>query len=628
MKKNFMKYQQIFYSFLIILIVGASMFSFPSTNVFSAIGDIPTISIGTPTSNAVLNTTEVVLTGTYSDDNVTKEGLLFTAYENEIILSDSITRAEEWKIVENGTEKTWAFSTTLSEGIHDLSIEIKENPPSDVTMVANQNVRFTINTTRPFVTHTGIILPDNRILTGEDFTRVPLDAKIKITVADDQPMIQLVNKINAPTDPYNPINVVLGTKQLEGTSEIIDLGNQDGKYKYDIIFTATNNPLDWKINTTYKVNIDSLLVDDANNPLYPKTFKFTTMSNMSESDNPHGHYIAKTNMCAACHSTHEGSPNTLAGNSYKDKFKEELQADPSSNYCMACHDGTMNAPIIDQIDKNFHHNNPAEYTDSGTNELKQAESCTSCHNPHSGWSEENQNLLKDHYVYKHKEAHPEKGLESLIVDSLETSCITCHEDDTIYDRVKYPDVVYEVFSYNKSITAEGAKSTKITDPNSQTLNDYSLCLRCHSTDKNKNIEKYYLQTNSGHYFTIPEGKQTNADGSKLNGPIPCAECHDTHGSNNIKLLRDQFGNIKTGDIFNKTEGDWIPSEERDFCLKCHNKSVEIYGRAAEFKDINGNGEILLGHRSIEDKDVRCSTCHGGESKTFIEAAHSPAKLPN
>ncbi|WP_045518206.1 cytochrome c3 family protein [Neobacillus niacini] len=626
MKKNVLIYQQILYSFLIILIVGASIFSFPSTNVFSAIGDKPTISIGSPTSNVLLNTTEVVISGTYTDDNVQKEGLLFTAYDKEVKISDSTTNVTEWNIDENGTDKTWTFSTTLSEGIHDLSIEIKEIPPADETMSAKQSVTIIINKTRPFITETGILLPDNTILVGEDFTRVPLEAKIKITVADDEPMIQLVNKIEATTNPYNPINVMVGAKQISGTAEINDLGNQAGLYKYEILFTPDSNSLDWKLNTTYVVYIDSLLVDDANNLLYAKSYKFTTRSDMKDNDNPHGHYIAKTNMCAACHSSHGGSSNSLVGVYYQDRFKEELQADPSSNYCMACHDGTMNAPIIDQIDKKYNHNNPVEYSESEVNELKNADSCTSCHNPHSGWSKENQNLLKDHYVYKHKEAHPEKGLETLTVDSLETSCITCHEDDAIYDRSKYPDVVHEVFSYNKSITTEGAISTKINDPNFQTINDYSLCLRCHNTDKNKNIEKYYLQTNSGHYFTIPEGKQTNVDGSKLNGPIPCAECHDTHGSNNIKLLREQFGNIKTEDTFNKSEGDWIPSEERDFCLKCHNKSIEIYGRAAEYKEINGDGDII-GHRSIEDKDVRCSTCHGGESKTFIEAAHSPGKLP-
>jgi hypothetical protein len=626
MKKNVFKYQKILHSFLIILIVSVSIFSLPSTNVFSAIGDKPTITIGTPAANALLNTTDVVISGTYTDDNVQKDGLLFTAYDNQVKISDSMTNVEEWSIFENGTDKTWTFLTTLTEETHDLSVEIKEIPPAEETMSAKQSITITINKTRPFITETGILLPDNTMLVGEDFTRVPLEAKIKITVADDQPMIQLLNKMKATTNPYNPINVMAGSKQMSGISEIKELGNESGLYKYDIFFTPDSNQLDWKLNTTYVVYIDSQLMDDANNLLYTKSYKFTTRSDMRDSENPHGHYIAKTNMCAACHSTHEGSPNTLAGNSYNDKFKEELQADPSSNYCMACHDGTMNAPMIDQIDKKYHHNNPAEYTESGTNELKQAESCTSCHNPHSGWSEENQNLLKDHYVYKHKEAHPEKGLETLMVDSLETSCITCHEDDTIYDRVKYPDVVYEVFSYNKSITAEGTISTKTTDPNSKTVNDYSLCLRCHSTDKNKNIEKYYLQTNSGHYFTIHEGKQTNDDGSKLNGPIPCAECHDSHGSNNIKMLREQFGNIKTEDTFNKSEGDWIPSEERDFCLKCHNKSIEIYGRAAEFKEINGDGDII-GHRLIEDKDVRCSTCHGGESKTFIEAAHSPGKLP-
>jgi hypothetical protein len=626
MIKRALQNKPYFLNILIIFISVAAIFSFPSTSVFSAIGDRPTITIKSPTSNEVLNSKDVVISGTYIDDNFLMDQLLFTAYDRDTKISDSINNAEEWNIVENGTEKTWTFSTSLLEGTHDLSIEIKENPISDETMVAKQSVTFTINTSRPYISGTGIKLTDNIVLAGEDLTRIPLDSKIIFSVADDQPMTQLINQIESTTNPFHPIKVMLGSKQISGNTEIKDLGPQSGKYMYDIIFTPSTISADWKLNTTYKVYIDSLLVDDANNPVYAKFFKFTTKSDMKEEDNPHGHYATNTNMCGACHSTHIGSTNSLEGGSYQDAFKEELKANASTNYCMACHDGTMNAPIINQIDKKYHHNNPVEYSESEVNALKNADSCTSCHNPHSGWSKENPNLLQDHYVYKHKEANPEKGLEHLTIDSKETSCITCHEYDTIFDRSKYPDVVYEVFSYNKSIKAEGAISPKINDINSQTINDYSLCLRCHSTDKNKNIEKYYLQTNSGHYFTIPEGTQTNVDGSKLNGPFPCAECHDTHGSNNIKMLREQLGNIKTDDTFTKSEGSWTPSEERGFCLKCHNTSIEIYGRVAEFKEKNDAGDIM-GHRSIEDKNVSCSSCHGGESKTFSEAAHSPGKLP-
>jgi hypothetical protein len=626
MKKITLDYRRFIYSSLFAIILIASLISFPSINAFSAIGDKPTITITTPSSNIVLNKAEVVISGTYTDDNVQKEELLFTAYDNEVKVSDSVTNATDWNIVENGTDKNWTFTTNLSEGPHDILIEVKENPPADEMMVAKQSVSISINTKRPYVSETGISLIDNTVLIGEDFTRVPLEAKIKITVADDQPMIQLVDKINSTTNPYNPIMVTLGTNQLSGTTKIVDLGIQSGKYKYDIFFTPSNNSSEWKLNTTYLVYIDPQLLDDASNPVYTKNFKFTTKSDMNESDNPHGYYIAKTNMCAACHSSHAGNSNSLQGISYQDKFKEELHADPSSNYCMACHDGTMNAPIIDKIDKKYHHNNPAEYSETGPNELKNAASCISCHNPHSGWSKENPNLLKDHYVYKHKETHPEKGLESLIVDSLETSCITCHEDDTIYDQSKYPDVIKEVFSYKKSITTEGTIASKVNSPTLNSIQDYSLCLRCHNTDEDIDIEKYYLEINSGHYFTIPDGKQTNIDGSKLNGPIPCAECHDTHGSNNIKLLREQLGNIKTDDTFTKSQGAWVPSEERDFCLKCHNNTLEIFGRTAQYKEMDDNGETIFGHRSIEDKNEGCSSCHGGESKSFIETAHSPKRI--
>ncbi|WP_066315037.1 cytochrome c3 family protein [Bacillus sp. FJAT-29814] len=636
MKQNIGYFNKVFPAFLILLLVCSSVFAIPKIQVNAAIGDPPTIKINSPVNNEVLHTKEIVFQGTYSDDNVSMEQLLFTAYDNDTAFSDSSLvgdnlKGDKWEIIDNGTDKTWTFSTSrLTEGNHNISIEIKENIPDAGAMIDKESVTITIgplDTVRPIITKSGIELPDKTFLIGEDFTRVPLEAKIKITVSDDYPMTNLVNKINLTSAPYNPIIVMFGANQVSGTTKINDLGKQnDNNYLYEILFTP-DDPVYWKLNSTYKVYIDPDLLDDVKNPIYTKTFKFTTKSEMSESDNPHGHYLANTNMCAACHSSHEGgSDSTLNGVSYKDRFKGELQADPSSNYCMACHDGTMNAPMIDQIDKTYHHNNPADYSGGGINELKNAESCTSCHNPHTGWSEENPNLLKDHFVYKHEKLVPERGLNTLTIDSLETSCIECHEDNSIYDTNKYPNVIKEVFSYKKSITAEGTLTNNIITPTTKTISDYSLCLRCHNTEKNKNIESYYIKSNSGH-FLVSEGNQPNLDGSYLKGAIPCAECHDTHGSNNIKLLREKFGNVKTEQTFNKSSGAWLPSEERDFCLKCHNNSIEMYGRIAQFKELNAIGNIIEGHRLVEDKDTSCSSCHGGESKSLIEAAHAPVKLP-
>jgi predicted CXXCH cytochrome family protein len=633
MKKSNRYFNRYISTFLIILLVCSSIFVFQKKHVNAALGDPPTIAINSPANNEILHSKEIIFEGTFTDDNVSMEELLFTAYDNDTIFSDSSLVGDElngdnWKIIDNGAEKTWSFSTSrLIEGNHNISIEIKENIQDAEAMIDKESVAITIgllDNARPIITKTEIELPDKTSLVGEDFTRVPLDAKIKITVSDDYPMPKLVNKINSTSTPYNPIIVMIGANQVSGTAKMNNERIENGKYLYDIVFTPINKPNDpvyWKLNSTYKVIIDNDLRDDAKNPIFMKTFKFTTKSDMSDSDNPHGHYLAKTNMCAACHSSHEGINNSLTGVSYKNRFKEELQADPSSNYCMACHDGTMNAPMIDQVDKTFHHNNPADYSDAGKDELKNAESCTSCHNPHTGWSDKNPNLLKDHFVYTHKELNLEKGLTTLKIDSLETSCINCHEDNSVYDTKKYPDVVKEVFSYKKSITAEGS-----INPTTNTISDYSLCLRCHNADKNKNIETFYKRSNSGH-FLVSEGNQPNLDGSNLNGAMPCAECHDTHGSNNIKLLREGFGNVKTEQTFNKTSGAWLPSEERDFCLKCHNNSIEMYGKIAQFKEVNANGNPIEGHRLIEDKDTTCSSCHGGQSKTLVEAAHAPVKLP-
>jgi predicted CXXCH cytochrome family protein len=633
MKKSNRYFNRYISTFLIILLVCSSIFVFQKKHVNAALGDPPTIAINSPANNEILHSKEIIFEGTFTDDNVSMEELLFTAYDNDTIFSDSSLVGDElngdnWKIIDNGAEKTWSFSTSrLIEGNHNISIEIKENIQDAEAMIDKESVAITIgllDNARPIITKTEIELPDKTSLVGEDFTRVPLDAKIKITVSDDYPMPKLVNKINSTSTPYNPIIVMIGANQVSGTAKMNNERIENGKYLYDIVFTPINKPNDpvyWKLNSTYKVIIDNDLRDDAKNPIFMKTFKFTTKSDMSDSDNPHGHYLAKTNMCAACHSSHEGINNSLTGVSYKNRFKEELQADPSSNYCMACHDGTMNAPMIDQVDKTFHHNNPADYSDAGKDELKNAESCTSCHNPHTGWSDKNPNLLKDHFVYTHKELNLEKGLTTLKIDSLETSCINCHEDNSVYDTKKYPDVVKEVFSYKKSITAEGS-----INPTTNTISDYSLCLRCHNADKNKNIETFYKRSNSGH-FLVSEGNQPNLDGSNLNGAMPCAECHDTHGSNNIKLLREGFGNVKTEQTFNKTSGAWLPSEERDFCLNCHNNSIEMYGKIAQFKEVNANGNPIEGHRLIEDKDTNCSSCHGGQSKTLVEAAHAPVKLP-
>ena len=240
----------------------------------------------------------------------------------------------------------------------------------------------------------------------------------------------------------------------------------------------------------------------------------------------------------------------------------------AGNYCMACHDGTNGSPMPDNYNTDNKH---AQHTDG---KLKGAESCTGCHNPHAAWTKENPARLQSIQV---------AGASH-----------------------------FQAFVYKKANTATGAAE------------DFSLCFSCHDGSKAVDIKQYYtndtLVAQSGHNITA-------TDGSTLDGQLACADCHETHGSNNIMLLREELGHVKLADIdkFKTTGTKWDAINERQFCLKCHNNTTEIYGKTGTYKDKNVIEEPILGHQT---EDVQgCSSCHGGTSQSAIEAAHAPKRGP-
>ncbi|MED1468628.1 multiheme c-type cytochrome [Bacillus salipaludis] len=601
-----------FYSFLMTILVVSSIFSLPSSIVFSAAGDQPTITIDTPSTDAMINSSKIIISGTYTntDETIPNSNLIFTAFDKvdtsdpDKKISDSTSNTGDWNITENGT---WSFTTELQDGAYTLSIEVK------ATEAAKTSVTFLINTTRPYISGTAIVLSDSKEYNGEDLTSIPSNAKVKISITDDQPMTQLLKKIEDKANPYNPIQVMLGSQPpLEGQTIMREADAQTGKYQYDIIFKPKDVLV---LNKTYRVAIDSALTDDAKNKVYRKFFKFTTKSDLDREDNPHGHYTLNTNMCAACHSTHIDSPEVLKsdreGGSYLLTFNDKVKSDPSMNYCMACHDGTLNAPIVDKISSTFHHNNPVEQSGTGKNLLSQAEACTSCHNPHLEWSDKNQNMLKDHYVYTHKDTSiGQNGL----IDSLETSCGSCHKNYLVHDTSTNKEISifnnladdYKVLSYKKSLTSVGVSE------------DFSLCLRCHNGKRASDIKQYYEKN-----LDKSMHKLKAVDGSNLNGGIPCAECHETHGSSNQLLLKSKLGQEhRDQEAFTFNDGSWDAGKEKEFCLKCHNGKTAIYGVTGK-AIYDDTGKALS---SSHDTNDACSSCHGtgpDEKEKVISAAHAP-----
>ncbi|MEH7119390.1 hypothetical protein V7128_18525 [Neobacillus vireti] len=443
------------------------------------------------------------------------------------------------------------------------------------------------------ISGTGIVLPDNTVLLGEDLTNIPKNAKIKFTIVDQNSIVQI--------DEKKAIKVMQGEREITGTSTLQDL-KVPGILAYSIIFKPDH---DFELNKSFIASIQPTYIGDPKiNKINAKSFKFTTMTNADWEDfddpsrqtssNPHGHYTLNTNMCSTCHSTHKGSSDTL---------EVKPSDDATQNYCMACHDGTLNAPAIENRESKNHHT-------AGVDNTQQA-SCTTCHNPHLDWSEENPNLLKDHYVYNHKTADlNQSGLTTLKVDSLDTSCINCHEENTaldsasntnksIFDTTTFKNGYYEFLQYKKSLTADGS------------MDNYSLCLSCHA-----DIKKYY-QDGVPSQHTI-----TAQDGSKLEGYMPCSECHETHGANNSFLLKSTFGHDDPTDGFTFT-GDikeWDVNTEKQFCMKCHNGSTSLYGVTAKLPSLEYH----------PSQTAACSSCHGtGALKRdqILSAAHGPQYVP-
>jgi predicted CXXCH cytochrome family protein len=614
---------------LFVLIVFLCSFLFPIKPFISRAADNPAFVITSPLNNAYFSQNNVNFSGTFSLG--TNPDTVLTATALDTTDPDDTPSA-----VTIGTN-TWTFSKNFdSVGWHKITFNATfKDTVNETEEKITTSIWIMITADRPIVTdfiltsqdHVGNQTPwvDSDI-NNEDINHVPLDAQIKIKVHSNNGL-----KFNTT----KPIIVEYGNETVE-SNELYQIPPDGSNGDYIITFTPKPNGENPGLvkNTNYKVMITTDIVDNNEKPIYPKTFQFTTTSTIDPTNpdgtdnenNPHGSYTNNTNTCAFCHSTHKGLSSSLEGG----RYIESENNDPMKSYCLACHDGTTAAPIANGFDKNLLHSHPDNLGESGSsqNELKQTGTCTSCHNPHSGWSKDNPNMLKNHIIYT-------STIDNTKKDSLDVPCQSCHDENGEIASKDYQHSYIKDLLYKKSSTAIGNTTTKEaaneTDVNKFTIGDYSLCLRCHNIDKKNDaadIETLYLKdkTESGHFIALPDGKTTQNDGSKLKGPLPCAECHETHGSNNIKLLKSKIGHEnQNSQDFSAPSGEW-KDLEKTFCLKCHGTNqTAVYGVYS--KPISANHDIDTGTGKTEP----CAKCHSNSYNPdnpmagFIESAHAPQR---
>jgi hypothetical protein len=607
-KTNYIRHLTL-YNFILITFLFTLLYPFPSEAATAF-----TFNVTNPTNNEYLKENNVQFSGTYTLDPSTTLSVTIT---------DKSDPANPVNISSDGMilyPDTWSFSKQFADGQHTVNFTA-----TDGTNSTSIDVSFTVDTKRPIVTsykltsvnHVGNSNPWEESII-EDMGHVPLDVQIKIAVKDDNSVT--FKKENDGTTYTNPIEVISDNQtNIVSTEDHKAPPSPEANGDYIITFTPSTQ---LEPSTTYYVNLTTNIIDSSGNPVYPKVIKFTTTSQKDQSndDDPHGDYsisdpdasLNRTNLCANCHNTHTGGKVKLLGGKFiKDPTKSPTGVDNTTNYCMACHDGTSATRLASKVE------NMDLSTGSKHDEVLDAKhlpnegSCASCHNPHLVWSKDNPNILKDHFVYDHKLVAPEKNAPQEILDSDEILCESCHERNTFTFKGE-PGVENKISHYRKSTSRLGTKAL-----NNNILEDNDLCFRCHNATKlpNSDIQSKYEDTSSKHNFGA-------LDGSGVTGPLPCAECHETHGSSNIKLLKTKLGQENQQSDFTSTSGNWSADKERDFCLKCHNGSTAVYGVTGSLPN-----PATTGHETTSSE--ACSKCHASSydpndlMKGFVEAAHAP-----
>lgn len=220
-----------------------------------------------------------------------------------------------------------------------------------------------------------------------------------------------------------------------------------------------------------------------------------------------------------------------------------------NDVCFSCHPDKADA----FKDKKFSHK-PVQ------------ESCIKCHSPHGG---------------KFKNNFAAEGTQDL--------CFTCHKDKKEW--------IADVKTKHGGLATE-RKCLVCHDPH---VSDYvkqlvrppvDSCMMCHDKP---------LDTPDG---KIVDMKDFLAKNKERHGPIKqndCSACHNTHGSNNFRILRKYFPPVF-----------YAPFDVKNYelCFSCHEKTLVLDEKTATLTGFrNGDRNLHFVHVNKTVKGRTCRACH-------------------
>lgn len=286
--------------------------------------------------------------------------------------------------------------------------------------------------------------------------------------------------------------------------------------------------------------------------------------------------------CIACHSPHE-SP-----------YKYQLLAQ-GAELCFKCHDSRLN--------QNRYVHGPAAVG-----------GCTLCHDPHSADYKNNlkvggselcflchteKKIQFDQAKFQHKpvaedcanchdpHAAPKKFMMKFDTPEL---CFNCHKDK----KESIADAPIKHAAVTEGRTCQNCHDPHMSDiEKNLILPPMDLCMSCHDKE---------LKTPDGALLTnIQELLTENTD---HHGPIrqkDCSGCHNPHGSDNFRILRNQYP-----PTFYKP----FMVENYSLCFGCHEKTVVLNPRTSKLTNFrNGDLNLHYIHVNKPEKGRTCRACH-------------------
>jgi predicted CXXCH cytochrome family protein len=294
------------------------------------------------------------------------------------------------------------------------------------------------------------------------------------------------------------------------------------------------------------------------------------------------HKPVKDGNCTKCHNPHQ-SPNKfmLSGN--------------GAQLCFQCHTKNL-------VSGKFLHGPVA------------AGECTSCHGAHQAdFPLLLQARVNDVCFSCHTDKKDDLAKKKVVHKPVKENCIGCHtaHSSNFNTQLKNESTTALCYDCHKEMKATVAKARV---PH-KALNMKKGCLECHDTHAanfprllgdepmNDCLRCHNKEYKSG-AATIANIQKVVVEGKLKHGPIrekDCSSCHNTHGSENFRILRSYFPPVF-----------YAPFDVKNYelCFTCHQKTLVLDSKTTTLTGFrNGEQNLHFVHVNKVDKGRTCRACH-------------------